>query len=208
MKKYNGINAYILGGGKSTRMQQDKAFLKIKGKYFIDIIIEELSNLFENIYLIGKDYHHPLLKQSIPDIIKNKGPIGGIFTALKYSKMDINFFIGLDYPLLDSEIIKLLLTISERVNFQHMVYVPQLDDGLHPLFSVYMKQSFEGVDKCIASGLYQVRCIFNRVKTQYVNLVIKAREYSDNINEEKIKRCFFNLNTPKDYEKLFEIYNL
>jgi len=204
-KKYRNINAYILAGGKSARMRQDKAFLDINGKFFIDIIIEKLSNIFEDIYLVGKHYSHPLLKKSLPDIIKNKGPIGGVLTALTHSKSSINFLTGLDYPLLDSRIIKILLMASEEENFKYTAYVPRLDDGIHPLFAIYKTQSIDKVKGCIAQKRYQLRCILNGIDTKYINLVIKAMRYTDNLNEKDIKRCFFNLNTPEDYKRLFKI---
>ena len=206
--RYKDINAYILAGGKSSRMQMDKAFIRIGDKYFIDVIIEKLSTVFENIYLVGKIYSHPFLKQSIPDLVEGKGPIGGILTALTHSEKNINFFIGLDYPLLDSRIIEILLEISEKDNFNCLAYVPKLEDGIHPLFAIYRREIINKVKECISKNRYQVRCIYNNTKTKYINLIIKAIEYSDNLTKEDIKRCFYNLNTPEDYKALFDMYQI
>ena len=206
--KYKNINAYILAGGKSIRMQKDKAFLPIYGKFFIDVIIEELYNIFENIYIIGKSYSHPYIKGSMPDIISDKGPIGGILTALTHSKKDINFITGLDYPFIDIRVIKILAKISQNDNFSYLAYVPKLEDGIHPLFAIYNRKIIDKVKECIYQKRYMVRCIYEDTKTKYVNLLIKDVKYSDNLTEEEIKKCFYNLNTPEDYRKLFESYKI
>ena len=201
---YKNINAFVLAGGKSIRMGRDKAFLRINGRLFIDLIIEELSILFKNIYVVGKHYHHPSLKDSTLDIVKNTGPIGGILTALTMTDSEINFFTGLDYPFIDWKVIKAFIEISKDDNFTYQAYVPKLDDGIHPLFAIYKRDILDSVKECISKREYRVRCIYQSVKTNYINILIKVPQYSDNLNDRNVKKCFYNLNSLEDYKRIFE----
>ncbi|MBC8551622.1 MAG: molybdenum cofactor guanylyltransferase, partial [Candidatus Brocadiales bacterium] len=74
------MNAVILVGGKSSRMGSNKAFLKLKGKTFIEMQIELLREMFDEIFIsvnTSSEYEYlnlPIFK----DIYPGKGPLGGI----------------------------------------------------------------------------------------------------------------------------------
>ena len=69
----------ILAGGKSSRMGFDKGLLKVKDKYIIQDLIDELSNNFTNTLISANNKEYEMFKLPIiSDKIKDIGPIGGI----------------------------------------------------------------------------------------------------------------------------------
>jgi molybdopterin-guanine dinucleotide biosynthesis protein A len=53
------INAYILTGGQSRRLNIDKSLVKLNSKTLTEIIHQKLSLLFNNISIVGKENHFP-----------------------------------------------------------------------------------------------------------------------------------------------------
>lgn len=101
------IAGIILAGGQSSRMGQNKALLPYKGARLIDHIAAqfkeaEIDNLFTSGEIEGFE--------SIPDLIKAKGPLGGICsTLIALSNFDLAIFCPTDMPLLNSKTLKLLV---------------------------------------------------------------------------------------------------
>lgn len=53
------INAYILTGGQSRRLNMDKSLVQLNGMTLTEIIHQKLSSIFNNIYVVGKENHFP-----------------------------------------------------------------------------------------------------------------------------------------------------
>ncbi|HBK82852.1 MAG TPA: molybdenum cofactor guanylyltransferase, partial [Flavobacterium sp.] len=102
----------ILCGGKSSRMQTEKGLVLYQEKRFIECVIEAVLPISNNIQLItnSSKYDHLAFKK-FKDIVVDKGPVGGIYTALTYSKTTLNLILSCDIPLISSEI---LLELIEK----------------------------------------------------------------------------------------------
>jgi len=85
MDKCVGI---VLAGGKSRRMGKDKSLLEFYGKTLLQRIIDEQKKLLEEVYVIGKGTENFTNAIGIFDKIENKGPFGGLYTALSEIKSD------------------------------------------------------------------------------------------------------------------------
>lgn len=98
MENYTGI---ILAGGKSQRMGTDKWLLLLKGKPFISHIYEAMKPIFgDNIVIVSSNPEYDKYGyKRIEDLISNKGPVGGLYTALKQSKTKFNLVLSVDVPL-------------------------------------------------------------------------------------------------------------
>ena len=91
----------ILAGGKNTRMGVNKAFLEINGTRMIDKTIDIYSRLFSEILIITNDplpYLEFTRAAIVTDIYKGKGPLGGIYTGLFYSKNPRNYLLQRKSP--------------------------------------------------------------------------------------------------------------
>ena len=100
MKK--DMTGIILAGGKNSRMGTNKAFLEIDGSRLIDKTINIYRKIFSEIIIVTNDplsYIEFTDAAIVTDIYKGKGPLGGIYTGLFYSKNNYAFISRLRYAL-------------------------------------------------------------------------------------------------------------
>ena len=105
-----GLTAIILAGGKSTRMKKDKGLVVFNGKMLVQHVIESLNKITGNIIIITsntdyKQFGYPCIE----DEMKEKGPLGGIFTGLIHSSAIKNLVVGCDMPFLSLNILNGLI---------------------------------------------------------------------------------------------------
>jgi molybdopterin-guanine dinucleotide biosynthesis protein A len=196
LNKLLSINAYILCGGKSKRMNADKALLEYNGRKLIDITIECCADIFNRVYLVGRKYKNPLITGCFEDDIKEIGPLGGIYSALRRTDKEYNFFVGIDYPFIDRELILFLTHIFMKRSSVYDGCIPVAPDGMHPLFAYYSRSCFSAVKQCITDRNYRIICMARYVKIHFTSLVNKMGEEK----REYIERCFTNVNRREEYK--------
>ncbi|MGL5712171.1 MAG: molybdenum cofactor guanylyltransferase [Paraclostridium sp.] len=177
----------ILAGGKSSRMNyNNKAFLRYKEKSFIENIINAGRD-FDEIIIIANDkkaYEKYNLKV-VEDIFEDKGPLGGIHSALINSKYDKVLCIACDMPLIKREI----LNKMGRLNYEKDVLVPKVEKRLQPLCAIYSKKLVDGIESDLKK---------NENKLQDFILSKDYKVIDINFNEDN----FTNINTPDEYKQL------
>ena len=101
--------AIILCGGKSSKGYKNKAFLKIREKKFLDIIIEKISNFDEIIISCSNKKlfsNYSGISKIVEDDIQDIGPISGIYKSLNESRNSKVVILSSDMPLVREEYIK------------------------------------------------------------------------------------------------------
>lgn len=132
--KYTAI---ILAGCKSSRMGSDKGLVLLNGKPMISYIVEILKKMQIPIIIISnnvtyKQFGFPVFS----DIIKEKGPLGGIYTGLLNSKTESNIILSCDVPFLSNRIIELIINKDNG----YPISVVQSNGKTHPLIGLYSKK--------------------------------------------------------------------
>ena len=82
------VSAAILAGGKSSRMRgEDKSLLVLNGMTFVESIRKRLGECFAEIFVVSdRSLEIKEMGFSVfPDLITDKGPLGGLYTALSVS---------------------------------------------------------------------------------------------------------------------------
>lgn len=122
------MNAYILAGGESRRMGENKALIDINGSTLLEIIAEQLSD-FEEVVIVGnKESYQHLVFRVIEDIIPSKGPLSGIHAALKDAN-DNCFICSCDTPSLSDEMfIEMPCQFEINDEIQRLPFVADLYD--------------------------------------------------------------------------------
>ncbi len=188
------MNAYILAGGKGKRINFCKSFIKIKDRFLIDIIIENLSLYFDkDIYIvIKKDQQEDFkrYKNLIIEEIKISSSIIGIYTALMHTDKEWNFIIGTDMPGLNIELIKGMCTYRKDVD----IIVPVVRGYPEPLFALYNRNILLYLKKQISEGEYKIQNLYKKVRTLYLKEEI-IRKYDPEL------KSFININTWEDYRR-------
>jgi molybdopterin-guanine dinucleotide biosynthesis protein A len=185
----------VLAGGRSVRANRDKAFLRYRGRYFIDIAIECAASLFGAVTLVGRQYEHPRLDGWVADDVDGVGPLGGILTALRRTGRSMNFFTAIDYPFIDREIVAYLANRALEWESRVDGLIPVMPDGLHPLFAFYGRSCLQAVERCIDRQQLRVQCISRGARILFLDIV----SADSGLAVDRFERNFVNINRYEEY---------
>ncbi|WP_299441221.1 molybdenum cofactor guanylyltransferase [uncultured Aquimarina sp.] len=183
LRKKPTITGIILAGGKSSRMGQDKGLKLHNGKPFIQHIINAIESVTNEILIITSSIDYEIFEYPcIPDLIPDKGPVGGIYTGLKHTKTEQNLVLSCDVPFVTSTVLNNLISEYES-NYDVITY----EDI--PLITLYSKSAerifFESIEKKRLS----LRKTLSTLKVKSIPI------------EENIEPYVKNINTPQQYKE-------
>ena len=195
------ITGIILCGGNSSRMQTNKALLRLNDLPVIEIITNKLRTVFDELIISANeisDYAF-LNLHVVKDEFIQRGPLAGIHATLKSSGTEKNFIISCDMPLISPELINYLLD----VNSEKEIVLPSVNGKAQQLCGIYSKSVYSEIekiftlsktDKNIKGSVYD---LIERVSAELVE-VEDLSFYNENI--------FMNMNSPEDYENIKNIF--
>lgn len=195
INKINDVTAVILCGGKSSRMGFDKAFLEYENKYLLLKNINELKKIFDNIILVSnsedklnniKELNSVDNCDIVVDCMQDKGPLGGIYTALINSNTDYVFVTACDMPFIN---IDLAYNMYKKIN-KNDIAVCVYENKMEPLFAFYHKNCIQIFEDQLKQNILKIRYNFSKLNVQEINI--------DQDNE----IIFTNINTPEDLKYL------
>lgn len=174
------LTAFILCGGKSSRMQSEKGLVLFQNKPFIEHIIKAVSRITENIKLItnNKEYDY-LTFQKIPDIITDKGPLGGIYTALINSETEFNLILSCDIPLISTELLSELIS---KKNEEAEITVLASESRMHPLIGIYAKKVLPVIKSAIDNDDLKMMNLIAKIPHQIITIEESENFHLTNIN--------------------------
>lgn len=178
------ITGIILAGGKSSRMGSDKGLLAINGVPMISHVINSLIKAgIKDIIIISKNSEYQKFGFPVfPDIIEDKGPLGGIYTGLSKSKTSKNLVLSCDIPFLDETIIDKLI----RESGEEQISVVKFQNQLHPLIGMYDSSLLKALGEHLILNMLKVEqfingCDFKILDIEKLLPQIKNKSFS-NIN--------------------------
>ncbi|BAQ61547.1 molybdopterin-guanine dinucleotide biosynthesis protein MobA [Geminocystis sp. NIES-3708] len=187
------IVTLILAGGKSSRMQKDKALLDINGKPLLTNIYHIAEQCTDQVYIITpwQDKYRPILPVDCNFITESSYFQGGLiafFEALNYINSDWILLLACDLPFLTVDDLKNWINTLGNISENTIAFLPKNDKGWECLCGFYRRNCQDSLQKSIQTG--------NRSFQQWLN--------QENVKElvVKNKQILFNCNTPKDYEKV------
>jgi molybdopterin-guanine dinucleotide biosynthesis protein A len=190
MQNASGI---ILAGGKGSRIKRNKALITLPdGKPLIQRSIGVLRDIFTEILIVAnqRETYKDFGVRIVEDLIKGKGPLGGILTGLAYSTSYLNFVIGCDMPFPQPALIRLLL--ERRSGYD--VVIPEAGGEVEPLFAMYSKSCLPVIMDHLQKGELRVRRVLTELRVRKV-----GEEEIESVDPERLS--FFNVNTDKDLKK-------
>lgn len=191
MTNTNTIQAYILAGGKSSRMGSEKGLVHLLGKPFVVHILETLKTLTPNIAILSNtDLYNHFGYPVYSDIIKEKGPLSGIHTGLVNSKHEFNLFVSCDVPLVNTDLLKFLVN---SINSYNDTYIIEHNGTTEPLCGIYSKKSTEVIKELLYKNELSVHQALQHLSTELLD-VSNHSFYTKNI--------FCNINSKVELKKL------
>ena len=181
-------NGYVLAGGRSARMGQDKAFLPWRGRPLIDRAVSLLEALSLHVYIVCGSPRQARAHQgsTLVDCVPGCGPMGGILSALLHSRTTLNCVIPCDMPLLSGD----LLSGLARFCGDFDVVVPGDARGLpQPVVGFYSRRCIPAIEQRIQQG-----------RLSLIDLTRSSRLRVKVVSEEEAgwpAGTFLNLNDPR-----------
>ena len=183
------ISIGILAGGKSSRMGRNKALMKINGKSFLEILLNEFKSFSDIIVSQAYNDEYKLTGcRFVSDIEAEKGPLEGICRILETSENDHVFICAVDMPFLKKELAEFLAQfISTDID------CCCIDDGerLHPLCAVYSKSTAQTANRLISENKLKLTEFLQSIRTKHISLSYTCFD----------KKQICNINTYEDYLK-------
>src|SRR5205085_999823 len=103
------ISAFIQAGGHSSRMRTDKAWLQFGDHCAIELVIKALHPIVDELAIVANSEEYGRLGLPVyADIVKNYGPLGGIYTALTHASNDKVLIVACDLPLVSTDLFRRL----------------------------------------------------------------------------------------------------
>ena len=176
---------------------RNKSFLLLGGRYFLNWIIDSLSNVCAALLLATREpsLYSGIGLKVVEDILQERSPLAGLHAGLVNMQADYAFCTSCDTPLLKSEIVRLLV---DEVEPGYDVIVPASGSFFQPMCAVYSRRCIPFIEKQINIGDLKVDHLYEKIRLKKIPYErFKAIDHD--------LRSFFNVNTPEDMHLAFRL---
>ena len=177
--------AWILAGGRSSRMGTDKALIEVEGSTLLARVASVVAQVCASVTVVGDPNRYgesgfPVISDRFPGL----GPLGGIEAALAATSAEANLIVACDMPNIRADALEELFAAGGDIA------VPRHEDHkLEPLCAVYSVRCHARVREMLESGVRSVNAALRLLESD--GFAIRyVRVPGDD--------TFANLNTPDD----------
>ncbi len=192
---HNNILPVVLAGGKSKRFGGNKSQAKLGGKILIDYILSEIINDFKEILIVANEPIDHLLSDKIikiSDLKKDLGPLGGVFSAMKWLKNNNKKYQWIITFPSDSPFFKIntLNKFLNKINEKESeLFFIKFNDKRHNIFGLWSLDLIDQLEKDLDNGSRKVENWANNIGVKSIDMSFEKED------------TFFNINTKEDLEK-------
>ena len=180
MKKKSTITGIILAGGKSSRMGEDKGFLKLNGKTFMSSIIAALKPIVGEIIIVSNNSEYDVFNlKRVADSMEDSGPLAGLYSGLLHSETENNIVLSCDVPLISSPVLKKLL---EGAPSEAEVIQFESEGKTMPLVAMYKKKCRHHFLKLLQTNERRLRFAIDQLDVKTITLDSELGKTVRNIN--------------------------
>ena len=183
------VTIAILAGGQSRRMGTDKSFVPLNGLPLIEHVMARVKTLALPLLLItNQPSRYEYLNVPLyPDVISDKGAMGGIFSALTHSQTAYTLCIACDMPFLNTGLLAYLIQHAADAE----AIVPYCQGQAQGLHAIYHQRCREPMQVCIAQDQLKISTFLQQRQVRWIG-EDEIRAYDPDF------QSFLNLNTPDD----------
>jgi molybdopterin-guanine dinucleotide biosynthesis protein A len=192
---HNNILAVVLAGGKSKRFGRDKSQVKLGNKILIDYILTEIIDFYKDILIVTNEPIKFLDSNKISianDIKKGLGPLGGIFSAMKWVKDNKKDYKWISTFPIDTPFFKKkhLIKFYKEINLDKSnLFFMKSKNKRHNIFGLWSLELYEKLESALNRGDRKVELWANEIGVKTIDF-----EHENN------KDPFFNINTEEELE--------
>lgn len=186
------VSAFVLAGGKSTRMGTDKAFVVYEGRTLLAHALHLARSVTSAVWIVGNKEKFAGFAPVVEDIFSDCGPLGGIHAALLGSLTELNLVLAVDMPFVSRAFLEYLIR-QARSAPDAVVIVPRSDGRRQPLCAIYRREFAVVAERAVQARLNRIDRLFDEVRTRVIaQEELEGAGFSAGI--------FRNLNTPEELE--------
>ena len=185
-------SAWILVGGRSSRMGSDKALADSGGRAMALRVADKAAAVCGTVSLVGDPaIYGGLGLPVIADRFPGQGPLAGIEAGLAVSASEPNLFIACDMPAIPETLLEELFAIDSDGHGDCVI--PRHEDGkVEPLCAVYQRRCHPVIREALEAGIRKVTDALRLLEDH--GLAIRYIRVSS-------PSSFANLNTPEDWRR-------
>ncbi len=187
------ITIAVQAGGKSSRMGEDKALIRLAGIPLIERVLARIDGLADEI-LITTNRPETLTHLNLRmagDEVPGAGALHGLKTALDAARGEIVLILSCDTPFVSRELIEHLLSRAHDAD----AIVPKHGDKYEPLQAVYNRsRCLPAVEAALGSGERRMTSFYPQVHVLPIEEPILSELDPSGLS-------FFNVNTVEDLER-------
>jgi molybdopterin-guanine dinucleotide biosynthesis protein A len=102
----SSLAGFVLAGGRSSRMGQDKALLALRGVPLVQRAVAKLHRLTRQVFILGRRPELASFAPLVPDLRESCGPLGGMEAALSHTPCDWSLILPVDMPFLPAALLQ------------------------------------------------------------------------------------------------------
>ena len=211
------VTGVILAGGKSRRMGENKAMMRLGDNSLIGHVIRCMRLVTDELLLVTNsptEYAH-LGVSMHSDILPGTGALGGVYTGLTHASHDTVLCVACDSPFLEPKLLTYLVSVlgkydavmPETYSSRQTPFCRNKDIGvtnpsygadtqitLQTLCAAYSKRCLPIIELMLRESELRVHALQERARIKNVSPEV-WREFDPE------GMSFFNINTPEDFER-------
>ena len=211
------VTGVILAGGKSRRMGENKAMMRLGDNSLIEHVIHRMRLITDELLLVTNsptEYAH-LGVSMHGDLLPGTGALGGIYTGLTHASHDTVLCVACDSPFLEPKLLTYLVSVlgeydavmPETYSSRQTPFCRNKDIGvtnpsygadpqitLQTLCAAYSKRCLPIIELMLQESELRVHALQERARIKNVSPEV-WREF------DLEGMSFFNINTPEDFER-------
>jgi molybdopterin-guanine dinucleotide biosynthesis protein A len=193
------VHGFVLAGGKSLRMGQDKATMHFRGRPLVEIAVEKLRNICATVSIGGNRADLAAYAPIAPESRLDQGPAAGVQACLAVSAEPWAMFVPVDVPLVPA---RLLRTWGEDVlRREHLgccVSYLEVDGQRQPAFCMLKKMVVPRVTQALDDGERRLTAILRHAALGESGLWVCDVAALPGIKS-AISMAFSNVNSPREF---------
>ncbi|HWC20353.1 MAG TPA: molybdenum cofactor guanylyltransferase [Terriglobales bacterium] len=208
------ITGFILAGGRSRRMGQDKARIAWGRGTLLTHAIERMQQVVKRVFVVGSAVESPV--PAVQDVFSGHGPLAGIHAALAQTTSDWNLVLAVDMPLVTTSLLNLVAAQCDdksivvvlratSASAQDGIAPPATGEAfLQPLCAAYHRRVLPFLEQALSTGELSIHGLLER----WQEGIMKGESNALRIlGEQELAHTGFssemllNVNTPADLER-------
>ncbi|MGA2879161.1 MAG: molybdenum cofactor guanylyltransferase [Bryobacteraceae bacterium] len=163
-------SGFVLAGGASKRMGQDKALLPYRGTTLVEHVAKIVKEAAGSVTLIGDPDRLGHLGLAVfPDELPGCGPASGIYTALRITETDWNLVVACDMPSVSAELLGELLRRAETAERNCVTAMGPYGQP-EPLCAVYHRRCLPALTRSIRDKRLRMRDFVKEIGAIWVKV--------------------------------------